>query len=174
MLGKYYTEYIREEDGSTMPVLLPASEIPSINQFRYRLNKVITEEEKSLIRAKRKDVSEGNNSLNDSDFLFDIHGPTTVVEMDEQEMDLSAVSYFDPSLAIGRFILHVIIDVQSKLVMAISVYLDNNSVVGATHCLMNLAEDHVEFCKKYGVEIKPEAWPSGNRVNAIRVDRVWL
>jgi len=171
MLGKYYTEYIREEDGSTMPVLLPASEIPSINQFRYRLNKVITEEEKSLIRAKRKDVSEGNNSLNDSDFLFDIHGPTTVVEMDEQEMDLSAVSYFDPSLAIGRFILHVIIDVQSKLVMAISVSLDNNSVVGATHCLMNLAEDHVEFCKKYGVEIKPEAWPSGNRVNAIRVDR---
>ena len=171
MLGKYYTEYIREEDGSTMPVLLSASEIPSLNQFRYRLNKILTAEDKSSIRAKRKDISEGNNSLNDSDFLFDIHGPTTVVEMDEQEMDLSAVSYFDPSIAIGRFILHVIVDVQSKLVMAISVSLDNNSVVGATHCLMNLVEDHVDFCRKYGVEIKPEAWPSGNRVNAMRVDR---
>lgn len=171
MLGKYYTEYIREDDGSTMPVLLSASEIPSLNQFRYRLNKILTAEDKSSIRAKRKDISEGNNSLNDSDFLFDIHGPTTVVEMDEQEMDLSAVSYFDPSIAIGRFILHVIVDVQSKLVMAISVSLDNNSVVGATHCLMNLVEDHVDFCRKYGVEIKPEAWPSGNRVNAMRVDR---
>lgn len=171
MLGKYYTEYIREEDGSAMPVLLPASELPSLNQFRYRLNKVLTEEDKSLIKAKRKDISEGNNSLNDSDFLFDIHGPTTVVEMDEQEMDLSAVSYFDPKLAIGRFILHVIVDVQSKLVMAISVSLDNNSVVGATHCLMNLAENHVDFCKKYGVEITSEAWPSVNRVKAIRVDR---
>ena len=38
--------------------------------------------------------------MNDADFLYDVYGPTTVTEMDEQEMDLSAVSYYDPSLAI--------------------------------------------------------------------------
>ena len=77
-------------------------------------------------------------------------------------MDLSAVSYYDPSLGIGRFILHIIVDVQTKLVMAMAVSLDNNSVIGATHCLMNLADDHVKFCKKFGIEIEPGMWPSGN------------
>lgn len=171
MLAEYYTEYIKGDDGTTVPVLLPPNQLPTEAQFRYRLNNVLSKEEKSAIKAKRKDISQGNNSLNDADFLYDVHGPTTVVEMDEQEMDLSAVSYYDPSLGIGRFILHIIVDVQTKLVMAMSVSLDNNSVVGATHCLMNLADDHVEFCKRFGIEIKPEMWPSGYRIKILKTDR---
>lgn len=171
MLAEYYTEYVRNEDGTTTPILLPPDQLPTETQFRYRLNKILSKEEISAIKAKRKDISEGNNSLNDADFLYDVYGPTTVTEMDEQEMDLSAVSYYDPSLAIGRFILHIIVDVQTKLVMAMSVSLDNNSVIGATHCLMNLADDHVAFCKKYGIEIQPEMWPSGNRIKILKSDR---
>ena len=73
---------------------------------------------------------------------------------------------------IYRFIIHLIIDVQTKLVMGMSLSLDNNSVVGAQRALMNLAESKVEFCQKYGITITDDLWPSsGCRVQSLRVDR---
>ena len=170
MIAERYVRYAGDSRESAVPVVLGENQIPSLNQFRYRLDKKLTAKEKAEIRAKRKDISPGNNTLNNSDSLYDVFGPTSVVEVDEQELDLSSVSSADPSLCIGRFIIHIMIDVQTRLILAFSVSLDNNSIAGAASCFMNLMDDKVELCRKYGIEITEDMWPSGCRIQSARFD----
>ena len=49
--------------------------------------------------------------------------------------------------------MYVMLDLYTRLIVAVSIGFDNNSVLGFTNCLMNLADDKVEYCKKYGLTI---------------------
>ena len=73
-----------------------------------------------------------------SDNLLNVHGPGDLFEMDEVEMDVSIVSEVDPTKVIGRPIIHAMVDVYSRMITAVSVSLENNSVLGFTNCLLNL------------------------------------
>lgn len=91
--------------------------------------------------------------------------------MDEVEVDLSLVSADDPKRVVGRPVVYVMLDLYTRLIVAVSIGFDNNSVLGFTNCLMNLADDKVEYCKKYGLTITENIWPSGYLPKRIRCDR---
>lgn len=74
-------------------------------------------------------------------------------------------------LTIGRPIVHAMVDVYSRMITAVSVSLENNSVLGFTNCLLNLGEDNKQLCRRYGLELKDGLWDINVLPNRLRSDR---
>lgn len=170
MNQRYYSTPEINANGSLTQRLLPASMRPTFRQFEYYVQKSLSAEEKDLIQTSAQE-QRNNKRLLLSDNLKDVMGPGDCVEMDEVEVDLSLVSQVDPDQTVGRPIVYAMVDVYTRMIIAVSVAFDNNSVRGLTNCLMNLAEDKVELCEKYGIRISPDVWPSGFIPRTIRADR---
>lgn len=158
-------------NGQSSVVLMPASERPTITQFRYYISKHLTNQEKDLIKTSALEQN-NNKRLLVSDSLFGVNGPGDMVEIDACEADISLVSMIDPSKTIGRPIVYFMVDVYSRIILAMSVAFDNNSVLGLTNLFLNLADDKQKYCEKYGISYENKGiWPSNIIPNKVRVDR---
>lgn len=166
---KYYGTYEQTPEG-VVKTLLPASARPTFRQFYYYCKTNITQEEVDAIKTSRQE-QRNNKRLLLSDSLKGINGPWDCFEMDEVEVDLSLVSVDDPTKVVGRPIVYLMLDVYTRMIAAVPIAFDNNSVLGFTNCIMNLLDDKVEFCKKYGLSISADIWPSGYLPRRIRCDR---
>ena len=166
---KYYGTYEQTPEG-VVKTLLPASARPTFRQFYYYCKTNITQEEVDAIKTSRQE-QRNNKRLLLSDSLKGINGPWDCFEMDEVEVDLSLVSVDDPTKVVGRPIVYLMLDVYTRMIAAVSIAFDNNSVLGFTNCLMNLADNKVGYCKKYGLTITENIWPSGYLPLRIRCDR---
>lgn len=158
-------------DGVSSVSLLPVSERPTLRQFYYYADSKLTAEEKDAIKTSAQE-QRNNKRLLTSDALYDVCGPGDMVEIDACEADVSLVSAFDRNKTIGRPVVYFMIDVYSRIILAVSVAFDNNSVLGVTNLFLNLADDKQDYCKKYGMGFdNPEIWPSNIIPRRIRVDR---
>lgn len=158
-------------NGQQTMVLMPVSERPTLTQFRYYCNKHLTNQEKDLIKTSALE-QKNNKRLLVSDTLFGVKGPGDMVEIDACEVDISLVSAIDPTKTVGRPIVYFMIDVYSRIILAMSVAFDNNSILGLTNLFLNLADDKQKYCEKYGISYEnPKIWPSNIIPNNVRVDR---
>ena len=170
MNNKHYSHVIEYEDGSQSVELLPASERPSFRQFTHYCSKHISREE--MDRIKTSEMEQRNSKrLLLSDSRYRVKGPGDRFQMDEVEVDLSVVSSLDPTLTVGRPIVYVMYDIYSGTIPAVSISFENNSILGMTNCFLNLAQDKVEYCARYGINITREMWPSGYLPRRIITDR---
>lgn len=101
-----------------------------------------------------------------ADNLCNVQGPGDLFEM-----DVSIVSEADQTKVIGRPIVHAMVDVYSRMIAAVSVSLENNSVLGFTNCLLNLGEDNKQLCRRFGLELNDGLWDINVLPNRIRSDR---
>ena len=173
MLARFYVEQIETENeyGKTYDYkLLPIDKCPTKNQMIYYIRKHTTKKQRDIAKTSHTEYR-NNQRLLVSDNLYNVHGPGDVVEIDEVEMDVSLVSEADPTKVIGRPIVHVMIDIYSRMIIAVSVSLENNSVLGLTNCLINLAEDNKALCRRFGLELKDGLWDINIIPNKIRSDR---
>lgn len=165
--------YSRTEiiNGVQSVTLLPVSERPTYRQFSYYVNKHLSQQEKDLIKTSA--IEQRNNKrLITSDSLSDVYGPCDMVEIDACEADVSLVSSLDTNKTIGRPIVYFMIDVYTRVIVAMSVAFDNNSVLGVTNLFLNLADDKQEYCNRYGMGFEnPALWPSNVIPRRLRVDR---
>lgn len=158
-------------NGQSNIVLLPISERPTITQFRYYCQKHLSNQEKDLIKTSALE-QRNNKRLIISDSLFGVNGPGDMVEIDACEADVSLVSVIDPSKTVGRPIVYFMIDVYSRIILAMSVAFDNNSILGLTNLFLNLADDKQKYCERYGISYEnKDIWPSNIIPNRVRVDR---
>ncbi len=158
-------------NGSQTLVLLSESERPTIKQFRYYVNKNITEQEKDKIKTSAQE-QRNNKRLLLSDSLNGVMGPGDLVEIDAVEADVSLVSSTDKNQSIGRPIVYFMVDVYTRCIIAMSVAFDNNSVLALTNLFLNLSDDKKEYCARYGIGLENnEIWPSCFIPNRIRIDR---
>jgi len=169
MIAKYYCEIIN--DGTRVrKVPLPMSQRPTYNQLYYYLSKHITPEEKIMIKTSRQEYR-NNNRLLDGDSLMNVNGPGYLVEMDTVETNVSLVSEIDDTVSIGRANVYAMIDVYTRVILAISVGIENNSTQGFINTMINLGEDKVDYCKRFGITITKEQWPSNIIPINMRFDR---
>lgn len=158
-------------DGVPTMCLLPANERPTYKQFCLYVAKHISKEEKSIIKTSRME-HRNNERLLTSDSLYGVLGPGDMVEIDACEADVSLVSMIDKNQTIGRPIVYFMIDVFSRIILAMSIAFDNNSNLGVTSLFLNLGDDKREYCEKFGISYKDERiWPSNIIPNRLRVDR---
>ncbi|NFN95153.1 DDE-type integrase/transposase/recombinase [Clostridium botulinum] len=169
MLSDFYSD-IYKEDNETKHKVWDKSRIPTYNQFYYwfkkdeNIKKDITfrESEKEFNLRHREILS---NSKQETD------GPGTRFQVDATIADVYIVSSLNRNRVIGRPIVYAIIDVYSRLITGIYVGLEGPSWIGAMMALDNMICDKVEFCKKYGIDIKEEQWPCKHLPEIIIADR---
>ena len=159
MNARYYRQIIENPDGSVTKPLLPADQRPSERQLQYYIKQHTTKEEMDRIRTSRMEQRNDKRLLL-SDTRYRIAGPCDRVQIDEVEVDLFIRSSIKEDVTVGRPIVYIMYDVYSGIVLACGVGFENNSVLGFTNCLLNLSEDKVKYCRRYGIEITPRMWPS--------------
>lgn len=80
-------------------------------------------------------------------------------QMDATLADIYLVSRSDRSVVIGRPYVYLAVDTATQLIAGIYVGMDAGE--GAVLlCLAQAAEDKVGYCKKFGIEINGNEWPS--------------
>ena len=151
--------------------LLPESERPTIRQFYYYASKHISDQEKDALKTSVQE-QRNNKRLITSDSLCGICGPGDMVEIDACEADVSLVSTIDPGKVVGRPIVYFMIDVFTRMILAMSVSFDNNSNLGITNLFLNLVDDKQEYCSKFGLDFYDSSiWQSNILPRRLRVDR---
>ena len=107
--------------------------------------------------------------LNNS--ITEVLGPGSRYQIDATILDIYVVSEIDRSEIVGRPTFYKIVDVFSRMTVGIYVGLEAPSWQCALMALLNVLEDKVEFCKRYGVHIEPEEWEIAEFPVAILGDR---
>ena len=158
-------------NGAPSIILLPENERPTIKQFYYYAEKNLTEQEKDAIKTSIQE-QRNNKRLITSDSMFEVFGPGDMVEIDACEADVSLVSSFDANKTIGRPVVYFMVDVFSRMILAVSVAFDNNSILGVTNLFLNLADDKQKYCERFGMGFdNPMMWKSNIIPRRLRVDR---
>ena len=167
---KYYMQCIKTDTGIDYE-LLPESERPTYTQFYNYVKNNLTEQEKDKIKTSAQE-QRNNKRILTSDSLYEVLGPGDLVEIDACEADISLVSSINSEQTVGRPIVYFMIDVYTRAIIAMSVTFENNSVLGLTSLLLNLCDDKIEYCRKFGVDFDNESmWPSNIIPSRIRCDR---
>lgn len=158
-------------NGEEQLTLLPASERPTYIQLYNYIVKRTTVEERDIIKTSAREHF-NNKRILKSDSLYNVEGPGDMVEIDACEVDVSLVSMFDQNRTVGRPIVYFMIDVFSRIILAVSVAFDNNSNLGLTNLFLNLADNKHQYCQRYGMDFTNEdIWPSNIIPKRVRVDR---
>ena len=169
MVNKFYTETYME-NGELFIKHKPESKIPTLRQFVNYARKNTTKKELDVVNTSLREVRNDKRLLL-GDSFNDVLGAGDLVEIDAVEVDLSLVSSYDRKQTIGRPIMYLMIDVYTRMILAMSVSLHNNSIVALTNLFLNLCDDKKEFSARYSHYINDDAWISNIVPRRIRVDR---
>lgn len=91
-------------------------------------------------------------------------------QMDATQADIYLVSRKDRSIVVGRPYIYLVVDTATHLIAGVYVgYSCDETAVMA--CIEQAAMDKVEYCARYGIEIKPEQWPSAGMPSEIITDQ---
>ena len=158
-LMKYYSE-MRVINGKREFVIFPEVDCPTQRQLYYWVKKKLSSVECYIAKH---GIRKAENMIRPlySDTIHNLpkQGIGVRYEMDETRMDFVLVSRMDRSKIIGRPIVYYIVDVFSRIVTGFGIGLDDNSWKGAEVALLNMGENKVEYCRKYGIEINESDWP---------------
>ena len=158
-------------DGEQTIRLKPESERPTFYQFYYYAHKRLTRKEINRIKTSAEQQRNDHRLLL-SDSLDGVKGPGDLVEIDACEVDISLVSEVNPEKTVGRPVVYFMIDVYTRIILAVSVSFDNNSALGITNLFLNLSDNKHEYCARYGITYTgDDIWPSNIIPRRVRVDR---
>lgn len=134
--------------------------VPTFEQFEYHWKKEHSFDIQQLKRLQKKRFDLAFKPLL-SGTLPEVRGPGTRYYIDATVLDVYVVSRLNPRRIVGRPTLYVVIDQFSRMVVGIYVGLEPPSWAGSMLALWNCSVDKVALCKSYGIDIKPEQWPTG-------------
>lgn len=180
LIDEEYSVNVKTLDSRGNPVMtrtmLPPNQRPTRRQFFYYIQAHSTKQERREAKE-TKPVVRNNARVFTGTVMDGVRGPGHYVEIDAQEMDIALVSEEYDMIPVGRPILYLAIDVMSEIVLAVSLAMDNNSVVGCTNCMMNLIEDKKAILERYGISIEfnegvslADVWPTGIKPRVIKFD----
>ncbi len=176
-LTETYNSMLREffsdryyKDGKDQFKVWDNSRIPTYHQFYYWFKKLENTEKDISLRESSKSFDLKHRPIL-SNSTIETNGPGTRFQIDATIADIYIVSSLNRNRIIGRPVVYAIIDVYSRLVTGIYVGLEGPSWLGAMMALDNMIADKLEFCKKYGIEITNEQWPSHHLPEIIIADR---
>jgi putative transposase len=166
----FHCGYDRGRDGVWVPVLPPADQLPTYQQFKYWYKK-----ERNPRRSQTARHGEARFNLSGREVLGDstqmAFGPGSIFQIDATIGDVYLVSSLDRNWIIGRPVIYFVIDVFSRMVVGLSVTLEGPSWIGAMLALENATVDKVAFCADYGITIEESEWPCRELPEGLMADR---
>jgi transposase InsO family protein len=180
LIEEDYSVIVKTADanGNTMLTkkILPSDQRPTRRQFFYYVWTHSTEQERRESKE-TKPIIRNNARVFSGTAMDGVRGPGHYVEIDAQEMDIALVSEEYSTIPVGRPILYAAIDVMSQIVLAVSLAMDNNSIVGCTNCMLNLIENKEDLLKRFGIGIDfddgisiADLWPTGIKPRVVKFD----
>ncbi|WP_242850845.1 transposase family protein [Clostridium algidicarnis] len=169
MLRDFYSD-VYKESNEMKHIVWDNERIPKYNQFYYWFKKSEDVKKDIVLRDSDKEFNLNHRPLL-SNSTIETDGPGTRFQIDATIADVYIVSSLNRKRIIGRPIVYAIIDVFSRLITGIYVGLEGPSWLGAMMALDNMIADKVEFCKRYGIDITEEQWPSKHLPDIIIADR---
>lgn len=169
-LEKVFNIGYEDRNGTMVPVLPPADELPSFRQFVYWGSKQQDDAEVLLAREGNRRFQLRHRAVlgGSTQMAF---GPGSVYQMDTTLVDVYLVSSLNRNRIIGRPWMYLMKDVFTRMIVGFSVTLENPSYVSAMLALLNAAEDKVAFCAAHGIEISLPEWPCQHLPEMIVADR---
>ncbi len=169
IIQKHYTKQVIE-NGVLSLIEEDNENIPTYKQFYNFVKNNTSKSQFDLIKTSAREVRNDKRLLL-SDTQYGVYGPGDLVEIDACEVDLSLVDIYNTDNTVARPILYCMIDVATRMILAISVAFENNSILGVTNLFLNLSDDKVEYCKKFGITLEPGLWKSNIIPRRVRFDR---
>uniref|UniRef100_UPI002587CAB6 transposase n=1 Tax=Idiomarina sp. TaxID=1874361 RepID=UPI002587CAB6 len=145
-------------------------QIPTYRQFQHFYLREYEKTDKLIaqtpVTSYRKDVRPLHGTATEQAL-----GPGSRYEIDATIADIYLVDDEEPDKVIGRPTIYMVIDVFSRMVTGFYIGVDNPSYVVAMKALTSSFGDKSEVCKKFGIDISPEDWPSVGLPDVVLADR---
>ncbi len=165
---KFFATGHRVIDGVRMPVLPPKSELPTVHQLKHEYFR-----REGIAASVRQRLGERKFNLK----YRPLHGDQRDIArapMDLVQMDAALAKIYlvhpvrrevidRPTLVMAR-------DTMSRLITGFSVSWEHESALCYLLAFENMARDKVEYCRKLGIDIKPEQWPCCHVPSGLLVD----
>jgi putative transposase len=147
------------EDGE--PILLPRSERPEYKTFVYHVNK---EKQASPAESIIARIGERQYNLNWRPKIGSstkaAFAPGSNFHIDATIADVYLVSSYRDNLPIGRPVIYSVIDVFSHFITGLYIGFEGPSYLGAAMAIYNTGISKVEYCRRVGMTITEDQWPS--------------
>ena len=181
MLTRWYADDITltYTDGTTYDgtkrkrrklVLRNPDAVPTIEMCRYWYAKTKNIVAEAKARNGKKHFEKNLRAL-PSTSVAEAICPGYRFQIDATILDIYIVSRANRQTVIGRPVLYLVVDVWSRSIVGFHIGIESASWKVALLSLLNAAEDKVEFCSRYGVDIEPEQWPQQGLNAVILGDR---
>lgn len=147
--------------------------LPTYNQFLYWLRKNENLSNRLIKRHGKRNYELIHRPVLGS-VQQEVRSPGQKVLIDSTTSDVYLCSEFDRQSIIGRGTVYFVKDIFSRMILSVHVCLEGPNFEQARIALMNMAENKVDFCKRFGVEIQETDWPTAHLPECIVADRAEL
>ncbi len=176
MLTRFYPEHVtvapRSKDEHTIKIK-NYDAVPTFEQFEYHWKQEYPFDVRQLKRMRQRKFDLAFKPLT-TGTLQEVRGPGTRYYIDATVLDVYVVSRWNPRRVVSRPTLYVVVDQFSRMIVGMYIGLEPPSWAGAMLALWNCSIDKVEYCKRFGIEISPEQWPTGYMPLHLMGDRAEL
>jgi putative transposase len=168
----YSTVKPKFDDAEALSIPLPRRHLISPTSFKYHLKKHV-----SKLEFIRKEVGYINFQKDKAGkpglARHSVRGPTSRYEIDATIADVYILNPYDATnqTATGRPVIYSVVDTWSGMIVGLHACFHGPDWTGASQALFNAFTDKVKFCKKYGVDIRTEDWPSHHVCSQLVMDR---
>ncbi|MEC1698140.1 Mu transposase C-terminal domain-containing protein [Schinkia azotoformans] len=159
-----------DEDGNEKVVLKPEEERPTFKQFYYWFDKEYRNDQVTKEREGQYKFEQNFRAILGSS-TAETEGPGDIYQIDATPSNIYLVNRFNPNWIVGRPTTYFTVDVNTHLITGLYVGLENASWKAMMNAIVNTCMDKVEYCKKFGITISPEMWPSKHLPSNIIGDR---
>ncbi|WP_199527316.1 DDE-type integrase/transposase/recombinase [Pseudoalteromonas sp. bablab_jr004] len=160
-LKESYKQYLRQyhaEEIKLADACKRAPIVPSLRQFSYWRNRLISEDTIIRKRSTERDYLLKKRSVIGSAAQDDLV-PGSCFEIDATVADVHIVSSFGKQYALGRPTIYSIVDRATRMIVGFHVSLYHASWRAARQALVNCFLPKAEYCARYGVNIDESEWP---------------
>jgi hypothetical protein len=170
MRAHFYISGYKKIDGKLVPILLSDESVPTYRQFLYWYKTTHTFKVRMI-----NSIGERQYQLTGRPVIGNSKnraaGPGDIFEIDATIADIYLVSEIDRSRIIGRPVVYIVKDVYSRLVVGVYVGLEGPSWLAGMMALENVTVNKKMYCKRFGIDIEEEDWPSSHLPKKIKADR---
>ncbi|ALC87387.1 hypothetical protein AM499_17375 [Bacillus sp. FJAT-22090] len=171
MLLDYYTKFKYFDDSNVEKVRLkPVEERPSMRQFLHWFNTEYKNDAVTIAREGVKKFEQNHRAILGSS-TAETDGPGDIYQIDATPSNVYLVNRFNPNWIVGRPTTYFIVDVYTHLITGLYVGLENASWKAMMSAIANACTDKNEYCKRFGINISNEMWPSMHLPNNFIGDR---
>lgn len=149
---------------------MPSEEAPTYRQLGHFYRREYKPVE-AIIKRTPKQIYDKDIRPLHSTSTVETLGPGSRFQIDATIADVYLVSAANRKRIVGRPVVYVIIDVFSRLVVGVYIGFEGPSYASAMQALANAADNKVEYCKRFDIEIENAQWPSIGIPDAILADR---